>query len=51
MSVKSALAHVISNYRVSMTKDTPRSDNELPINPMSFIITPTIELPLRFETL
>ncbi|XP_034237985.1 cytochrome P450 6j1-like [Thrips palmi] len=51
MSVKSALSHILLNFRVSLAADSPASDAELQICPRSFIITIPKDLPLSFEPL
>lgn len=51
MSVKSAVASVVLKYRIGMAEGTPKSHAELELSPLSFIISPHKELPLRFERL
>lgn len=51
MAVKSALSHVLLNFRVSLAAESPSTDDNIDICPRSFIITIPKDLPLRFEPL
>lgn len=51
MSVKSVVSKTLLNYEVCLAENTPRSEAELKINKMAFIISLTEQLPLRFRKL
>ncbi|KAJ1518978.1 hypothetical protein ONE63_011432 [Megalurothrips usitatus] len=49
MTVKTALADVVRNFRVSLCDSSPRTHDDLVISSTSFLITLSEELLLRFE--